>query len=247
MSATHLLSLPSVRCSRSLPGVGAGLVLLEACFHCRLGPKAPDSFHQSTRHRRPHEGDRQRQEEVRAIPRALVLSCYEAGRDGFWLHRFLTSKGVQNIVVDAASIEVNRRLRRAKSDNLDAAKLVGMLIRWHNGEKKLWAVIRVPTVEDEDRRQLHRELIELKTGRTEIVNRIKGLLAGLGLPITVDDVLPLRLAGLRQWDDTEVPPALHQRILREFERWQLIGRQIHDLETERTQPVRDRQTPRWSK
>jgi transposase len=176
-------------------------------------------------------------------PETLVLSCYEAGRDGFWLHRFLTSKGVQNIVVDAASIEVNRRLRRAKSDNLDAAKLVGMLIRWHNGEKKLWAVIRVPTVEDEDRRQLHRELIELKTGRTEIVNRIKGLLAGLGLPITVDDVLPLRLEGLRQWDDTEVPPALYQRILREFERWQLIGRQIHDLETERTQQIRDRQTP----
>jgi transposase len=152
-----------------------------------------------------------------------VLSCYEAGRDGFWLHRFLTIKGVQNIIVDAASIEVNRRKRRAKSDNLDASKLVSMLIRWQNGEKKLWAVVRVPTLEDEDRRQLHRELIELKSGRTEIVNRIKGLLASLGLSITVDDDLPERLLNLRQWDDKGVPPALSQRILREFERWQLIG------------------------
>ena len=67
-----------------------------------------------------------------------VISCYEAGRDGFWLHRFLAHHRVENLIVDAASIEVNRRQRRAKSDNLDATKLVGMLIRWHLGEKKLW-------------------------------------------------------------------------------------------------------------
>ena len=177
-------------------------------------------------------------------PETLVLSCYEAGRDGFWLHRFLTSKGVQNIVVDAASIEVNRRLRRAKSDNLDAAKLVGMLIRWHNGEKKLWAVIRVPTVEDEDRRQLHRELIELKTGRTEIVNRIKGPAGRLWTSDHRRRCPSLRLAGLRQWDDTvEVPPgaaSTHPPGVRELA---IDQRQIHDLETERTQQIRDRQTP----
>jgi transposase len=172
-----------------------------------------------------------------------VVSCYEAGRDSFWLHRFLVHKGVQNIVVDAASIEVNRRKRRAKSDKLDASKLVSMLIRWHNGEKKLWAVVRVPTVADEDRRQLHRELIELKTERTAIVNRIKGLLAGLGLVGTVDDEFPERLLNLRQWDGTGVPPAFHQRILRDFERWRLVGRQIRDLEAERTRQIRDDQTP----
>jgi transposase len=172
-----------------------------------------------------------------------LISCYEAGRDGFWLNRLLLSTGVQNIVVDASSIEVNRRSRRAKSDNLDATKLVGMLIRWHNGEKRIWGVVRVPSVDDEDRRQLHRELIELKSARTEIVNRIKGLLACLGLAITVDDHLPERLVNLRQWDDTEVPQAFYQRILRQFERWQLIARQIHDLETERTQQIRDQETP----
>jgi hypothetical protein len=92
---------------------------------------------------------------------APVVACYEAGRDGFWIHRFLVHEGVQNIVVDSASIEVSRRKRRAKSDRLDAIKLVSMLIRWHNGEKKVWSVVHVPTVADEDRRQLHRELIEV--------------------------------------------------------------------------------------
>ncbi len=81
---------------------------------------------------------------------APVLSCYEAGRDGFWLHRLLLAHGVQNQVVDSASIEVNRRQRRAKSDGLDAVKLVEMLIRWHNGERKVWKLVRVPAVAEED-------------------------------------------------------------------------------------------------
>src|SRR5215468_9233412 len=129
---------------------------------------------------------------------APVISCYEAGRDGFWLHRYLQHQRVENLVVDSASIEVNRRRRRAKSDGLDAAKLVGMLIRWHLGEKKLWGVVHVPTVADEDRRQLHRELIALKTQRTEHTNRIKGLLAGLGLGLAVDAEFVQRLDALRQ-------------------------------------------------
>src|SRR5438034_1133309 len=86
-----------------------------------------------------------------------VRSCYEAGRDGFWLHRYLTSLGIANVVVDSSSIEVNRRLRRAKSDGLDARKLLGMLLRYHAGERAVWSVVRVPTVEAEDRRQLYRE------------------------------------------------------------------------------------------
>jgi transposase len=172
-----------------------------------------------------------------------VISCYEAGRDGFWLHRYLEHHGIENLVVDAASIEVNRRHRRAKSDNLDATKLVGMLIRWHLGEKKLWGVVHVPLAADEDRRQLHRELIELKAQRTEHTNRIKGLLAGIGLSIVVDAGLPEQLAALRQWDGAAVPTGLRQRILREFDRWQLVGRQIHDLEAQRTREIRDHQTP----
>ena len=178
------------------------------------------------------------------LPEATpVVSCYEAGRDGFWLHRFLATKKIGNLVVDSASIEVNRRRRRAKSDRLDATKLVGMLIRWHNGEQKLWGVVRVPAVAEEDRRQLHRELLGLKSERTEHVNRIKGLLASLGLSIVIDIDLPESLDQLRQWDGSTVPPSFRQRILREFERWQLLSRQIHELETQRTNEIRDHQTP----
>jgi transposase len=178
------------------------------------------------------------------LPEATpVISCYEAGRDGFWLHRFLEKQGVENLVVDAASIEVNRRRRRAKSDNLDAAKLVAMLIRWHLGERKLWGIVHVPAAADEDRRQLHRELIALKAQRTEHTNRIKGLLAGLGLGVHIDGEFLERLDGLRQWDGTELPSGLRGRLLREYDRWRLVGRQIHDLEAERTRQIRDPETP----
>src|ERR1700693_1672472 len=89
---------------------------------------------------------------------APVCTCFEAGRDGFWLHRALTSKGINNVVVDASSIEVNRRQKQIKSDPVDAAKLLNLLCRYHGGERKVWSVVNVPTVADEDRRQLHRSL-----------------------------------------------------------------------------------------
>ena len=178
---------------------------------------------------------------------APVVCCYEAGRDGFWLHRFLLVQGIQNLVVDSSSIEVNRRQRRAKSDRLDAVKLVQQLIRWHNGEKKVWSVVHVPTVEQEDQRQLHRELIKLKADQTAQGNSIKGLLAGLGLCVKVDETLPTQLENLRQWDGAKLPPALHQRLLREFQRWQLIDRQIRELEAERVAKIRDDKTPHVEK
>jgi len=84
---------------------------------------------------------------------ARVLSCYEAGRDGFWLHRYLVSQEKENLVVDSASIEVNRRARRAKTDRLDVKKLLTMLIRYDSGEQKVWSVVHVPSVEAEDSRQ----------------------------------------------------------------------------------------------
>jgi transposase len=186
-------------------------------------------------------GDAKRR--FRLPPTTPVISCYEAGRDGFWLHRFLESKKIGNLVVDSASIEVNRRKRRAKSDNLDGINLAGMLIRWYNGERKLWGVVRVPSIDDEDRRQLHRELIQLKTERTGHVNRIKGLLANLGLSIVVDGDLVESLEELRQWDGSALRPGVKQRILREFERWQFVSLQIHELERERTEQIRDPETP----
>jgi transposase len=172
-----------------------------------------------------------------------VASCYEAGRDGFWLHRLLVHHGIDNRVVDSASIEVNRRQRRAKSDALDATKLVEMLIRFHHGETKVWRVVRMPTVADEDRRQRHRELIELKAQRTEHSNRIKGLLATFGLDILVDAELPRRLEWLRQWDGEPLPPGLVARVLREFARWQQVDGQVTALSNEQRRAVRDDREP----
>jgi transposase len=174
---------------------------------------------------------------------AKVISCYEAGRDGFWIHRFLLAHDVADIVVDSASIEVNRRKRRAKSDRLDAVKLVTMLVRWCNGETKVWSVVRPPSAEDEDHRQLHRELIALKAERTAHSNAIKGMLAALGLQCPVTEDLPQHLEDLRQWNDQGVPPGLRARILREFQRWQMVNRQIRELEQQRAQKIRDDGTP----
>jgi transposase len=107
-------------------------------------------------------------------PMAPVYSCYEAGRDGFWLHRALSEMSVENVIVDPSSIEVPRRRRRAKTDRLDVHQLLRLLLRYRMGEKKVWSVVRVPSVEAEDNRHLHRELAELKRERTRQINRIKG-------------------------------------------------------------------------
>jgi transposase len=208
----------------------------------------------------PGPAPRQREMPARDVPRLFqeiaeakrrlrlpancpVVSCYEAGRDGFWLHRCLAAHGVQNLIVDSASIEVNRRRRRAKSDHLDVAKLLSMLLRYAGGETKVWSVIQVPTPEEEDARQLHRELITLSQQATEHTNRIKGLLSNCGLAIEVDKHFPKKLKELRQWDGTPVPEALRQRLLREFERLQVVHRQARDLEQQRAKKVREQHSP----
>ena len=130
-------------------------------------------------------------------PTADVRSCYEAGRDGFWLHRYLESRGVQNRIVDSSSIEVNRRRRRTKTDRLDARKLVTMLMRADAGEQKVWSVVKVPTVLDEDRRQVHRELLFARRDRGRHTNRIKGLLAAQGVPLARLPDFPTHLVKAR--------------------------------------------------
>ena len=86
-----------------------------------------------------------------------VVSCYEAGYDGFWLHRLLEAHGVRNYVIDPASVQVNRRARRVKTDNIDVGRLLRSLMAYLRGEPKVWSVLRVPSVTEEDDRRLHRE------------------------------------------------------------------------------------------
>lgn len=162
-----------------------------------------------------------------------VLGCYEAGRDGFFLHRALTNAGVENLVVDSSSIEVKRRARRAKTDRLDLGKLMNMLIRYHNGEPKVWSVVQVPDAMEEDRRQLHRELECLKTERTREVNRIKGLLASQGVNLTTPGRAEIDLTEVRLWDGASLPDGLLGRLRRAQERVKFLGQQIQELEGQR--------------
>ena len=174
---------------------------------------------------------------------APVCTCYEAGRDGFWLHRALTSRGIHNLVVDSSSIEVDRRSKRVKTDPVDAAKLLNLLCRYHGGERKVWRVVQVPAVADEDRRQRHRGLKDLQRQQTECSNRIKGLLASCGLDAAVDADFRATLAGLRDWADQPVPAGLQQRLLQEFAVWEALHRQVRDAANEQERKLREGQEP----
>jgi transposase len=172
-----------------------------------------------------------------------VLSCYEAGRDGFWIHRYLEKNGIQNLIVDSSSIEISRRARRRKTDKLDVSKLLPMLIRFHSGEQKVWRVVRVPSKEVEDTRQLHRELMTLKSDRTRHNNRIKGLLINQGISMSVKPDLLDRLETIRLWDGSRLPKALVMRLQREYQRWVLVNHQIDQLTTHRNALLKTSQQP----
>jgi transposase len=169
---------------------------------------------------------------------APVYTCYEAGRDGFWLHRALAVREIHNTVVDSASIEVDRRARRMKTDSLDAVKLVTMLIRYHNGEPRVWRVVRVPTQAEEDQRQLHRELAVLKRDRTALVCRVKSLLALQGVAGGPRAVLPDAIDALRMWNGEPLPKELADRLKRECGRVASIDTQIQLLQRKRKYVLR---------
>jgi transposase len=164
---------------------------------------------------------------------APVVSCYEAGREGFWLHRLLQAHGITNYVVDSSSIEVNRRKRRAKSDGLDVRKLLSMLMRFDSGEDEVWRVVHVPSVEAEDQRHLHRDLETLKQERASTTTRIKGLLSSQGVKLSNLSHFPEQLDKLRLWDGSEIPSGLRRRLLRVWAHHEFLSEQIAQLEAER--------------
>ena len=201
---------------------------------------------QAPRHRQVAAGDLEALKKEIAAAKARfglqadvrVVSCYEAGRDGFWLHRALKELGVENYVVDSAAIEVNRRARRAKTDRLDAAKLVTMLLRYLSGETQVWKEVRVPSEEEEDRRHLHRELKTVKQARTAVTNRIKGLLATVGVRLAEITELPQVLERLRLWNGEKLPKWLRGRVERDWQEREQMQQRIAALEKQRRELLR---------
>lgn len=172
---------------------------------------------------------------------ALVRCCYEAGRDGFWLHRLLEGWGVQNVVVDPASIEVSRQARRAKTDRVDLQSLLSKLRQYHAGEWGVWKVAKVPSEQDEEGRLLHRELERLKKERTAHVLRIKALLFAQG--VRVERVggkkWAAALMALRRYDGRALPADLMAQVRRESERLAMVQAQITAIEKEQARRVRE--------
>jgi transposase len=174
---------------------------------------------------------------------AKVLSCYEAGRDGFWVDRLLRGLGVENVVIDAASIKVDRRARRAKTDKIDARQLLANLIRHHCGEKDVWRVVRVPSEEQEDKRRLHRDLERLKKEKTQHRARILSLLATQGVqPCNLKAVLA-ELDAVSIWNGEPLPPALKAEIKRERDRLRLVEDQIRAITRQQRDQLKQPSSP----
>jgi transposase len=167
---------------------------------------------------------------------APVGSCYEAGRDGFWIHRALTQLGIRNRVVDSASIEVNRRARRAKTDRLDAVKLVQMLVRVWYGEQDVWSEVHVPTEAAEAARQISRERTALTQEQTRVINQLRGWLTTWGT------ALPKRRrgawwAGVRDWAGAALPVEVQARLARAAARLAVLETQITELDAQQQSAV----------
>jgi transposase len=167
---------------------------------------------------------------------APVVSCYEAGRDGFWIHRALTARGIRNRVVDSASIEVKRRARRAKTDRLDALKLVTMLVRVCWGEQRVWSEVHVPSVAAEAARQVSRERTALTQEQTRLINQLRGWLATWGA------ALPRRRptawwTTARDWAGAALPAEVQARLARADARLAKLEEQIAELDAQQQAAV----------
>ena len=162
---------------------------------------------------------------------APVVRCYEAGRDGFWIHRALLARGAANRVVDSSSIEVNRRARRTKTDRLDALKLVAMLVRVCLGERRVWQEVHVPSVDVEAARHVSRERHALVAERTRVLNQMRSWLAtfGAALPAALDAAW---WTAVRDWAGVALPPPVQARLTRAQARLTLLAEQIAALDAQ---------------
>jgi transposase len=176
----------------------------------------------------------------------VTVSCYEAGREGFWIHRALTAMGIENIIVDAASIDVQRR-KRAKTDRLDAESLVRKLVRYQRGEGDVWSVVHVPSAEAEDARQLHRDIGILQREQQQHRMRIQSLLYTQGLAVTVTATVIRNLDELRCWNGQPLPSDLRERIRREYARLQAVEQDLKAVRKQQQARLKKQQTPAMEK
>jgi transposase len=158
-----------------------------------------------------------------------VRSCYEAGRDGFWLHRALTAAGISNVVVDPSSIAVDRRQRRAKTDRVDATALVVQLMNALAGDRRGWREVHAPSLEAEADRHLQREWDTVREDRKRIRNRIHGLLATQGVRVPLTGRFVTGLGAVRLWNDAALPAALADRLTREWAHLQQVEGRLTEL------------------
>jgi transposase len=170
---------------------------------------------------------------------AKVSSCYEAGRDGFWLHRALVEMGIDNQVIDSSSLEVKRQRRRTKTDRVDGTGLLRMLWRYHNGETAVFRIVRVPSQEEEDERQLERTLVTAKEDRTRIANRIQGLLFTYGIVLASLRDVPKQLKRVRQWNGKALPEGLLRRVEVEWSKFAQLTELLAELEAERRRLLKE--------
>lgn len=170
---------------------------------------------------------------------ARVIACQEAGRDGFSVHRFLLGVGIESLVIDAASLKVDRKRRRAKTDRLDAEKLMDELVHYCAGDLGVWRVLYVPSEESEDRRRLHRELEVLKAERTRIRCRIQSMLATVGLRGRIGKDFEQTLEQLRQWDGSPLKAGLMLALQTEIKRLRHVEGSIGELKAARQKLVKE--------
>ena len=178
---------------------------------------------------------------------AGVRSCYEAGREGFWVHRWLRSVGVDNAVVDSSSIEVNRRAKRAKSDRVDAAKLLELLERYFGGQRRAFSVVREPGVGLEDERRITRERERLIKERTAHRNRIRALLFAQGIGWDKCAAGEAELSALRDWQGQPLGAMLQAELGREWARLTQVQGQLCELQAEQLRRRRCGQGPLYER
>ena len=166
---------------------------------------------------------------------ARVILTHEAGRDGFWLARFLARRGIEVHVMQPSSLPVDRRARRAKTDIIDVEMLLRTLMAWLRGEPRVCSMVPIPSEADEEARRAHREREDLTRERRSIINKIDGILATLGVKgykaLRRDRREQLKCA--RQPDGASIPQKARGRIERLLDRLELVLKLIEQVESER--------------